>query len=155
MDREFDALLHPALAAAIKEAGYGFDGIPAAWAAVMSRCRPEMLAEVTAPVLIVNGQLDQLRVGARRYAAAARSAPWVRVVTVPRGLHVVPLDPPARGRGRAVGAHPGGATVTEPPTPMTCACASPSSARAAVSRSPGATVHDSRPRGHPEGCSVP
>lgn len=94
MDREFDALLHPALAAAIKEAGYGFDGIPAAWAAVMSQCRPEMLAEVTAPVLLVNGQIDQLRVGARRYAAAARSARWVRVVTVPRGLHVVPLTHP-------------------------------------------------------------
>lgn len=94
MDREFDALLHPALAAAIKEAGYGFDGIPAAWAAVMSRCRPEMLAEVTAPVLLVNGQLDQLRVDARRYAAAAGSARWVRVVTVPRGLHVVPLTHP-------------------------------------------------------------
>jgi pimeloyl-ACP methyl ester carboxylesterase len=94
MDREFDALLTPALAAAIKEAGYGFAGIPAAWAAVMSRCRPEMLAEVTAPVLLVNGQFDQLRVDARRYAAAARSAPWVRVVTVPRALHVFPLTHP-------------------------------------------------------------
>lgn len=94
MDREFDALLHPALAAAVKEAGYGFDGIPAAWAAVMSRCRPEMLEDVAAPVLLVNGQLDQLRFGARRYAAAARSARWVRVVTVPRGLHVVPLTHP-------------------------------------------------------------
>jgi pimeloyl-ACP methyl ester carboxylesterase len=94
MDREFDALLPPAVAAAIKEAGYGFDGIPAAWAAVMRQCRPEMLAEVTAPVLLVNGQLDQLRVDARRYAAAARSARWVRVVTVPRGLHVVPLTHP-------------------------------------------------------------
>ncbi len=94
MDREFDALLSPALAAAIKEAGYGFDGIPAAWAAVMSQCRPEMLAGVTSPVLLVNGQFDQLRVDARRYAAAARSAPWVRVVTVPRGLHVFPLTHP-------------------------------------------------------------
>jgi pimeloyl-ACP methyl ester carboxylesterase len=94
MDREFDALLTPALAAAIKEVGYGFDGIPAAWASVMSRCRPEMLAEVTAPVLLVNGQFDQLRLDARRYAAAARSSPWVRVVTVPHGLHVFPLTHP-------------------------------------------------------------
>jgi pimeloyl-ACP methyl ester carboxylesterase len=94
MDREFDALLPPAVAAAIKEAGYGFDGIPAAWEAVMGHCRPEMLAEVTGPVLLVNGQLDQLRVDVRRYAAAARSARWVRVVTVPRGLHVFPLTHP-------------------------------------------------------------
>jgi pimeloyl-ACP methyl ester carboxylesterase len=94
MDREFDALLPPELAAVIKEAGYGFDGIPAAWAGVMGLCRPEMLAEVTAPVLLVNGQLDQLRVDARRFARAARSARWVRVVTVPRGLHVFPLTHP-------------------------------------------------------------
>lgn len=95
MDREFDALLPPELAAAVREAGYGFEGVQAAWAGVMGECRPEMLAEVTAPVLLVNGQFDQLRVDARRFRRAARSAPWVRVVTVPRGLHVVPLTHPA------------------------------------------------------------
>ncbi len=94
MDREFEALLSPALAAAVKEAGYAFDGIPAAWAGVMAHCRPRMLAEVTAPVLLVNGQLDQLRVDAQRFARAARSARWARVVTVPRGLHVFPLTHP-------------------------------------------------------------
>lgn len=95
LDREFEALLPDALADAVKEAGYAFDGIPAAWDAVMTRCRPSMLAEVTAPVLLVNGQLDQLRVDARRFRAAALSAKWVRVVTVPRGLHVFPLTHPA------------------------------------------------------------
>ncbi|NHA68426.1 alpha/beta fold hydrolase [Phycicoccus flavus] len=94
LDREFAALLPPALAAAVQEAGYGFDGIPAAWSAVMAHCRPEMLAEVTAPVLLVNGQFDQLRVDVPRYVRAARSAPWVRVVSVPRGLHVFPLTHP-------------------------------------------------------------
>jgi pimeloyl-ACP methyl ester carboxylesterase len=94
LDRQLSALLPAEVAAVIKEAGYGFDGIPAAWAAVMGRCRPEMLAEVTAPVLILNGQLDQLRIGARQYARAARSARWVRVVTVPRALHVFPLTHP-------------------------------------------------------------
>lgn len=94
LDRQFAALLPEELAAVIKEAGYGFDGIPAAWAGVMGLCRPEMLAEVTCPVLLLNGQLDQLRVDARRYARAARSAPWVRVVTVRRGLHVFPLTHP-------------------------------------------------------------
>ena len=94
LDRQFDTLLPDELAAVIKEAGYGFDGIPAAWAGVMGLCRPAMLAEVTAPVLLLNGQLDQLRVDARRFARAARSAPWVHVVTVPRGLHVFPLTHP-------------------------------------------------------------
>ena len=94
LDREFDALLPEELATVIKEAGYGFDGIAAAWAGVMELCRPEMLAEVTAPVLLLNGQIDQLRVGARRFARAARKARWVRVVTVPRGLHVFPLTHP-------------------------------------------------------------
>ena len=94
LDRQFAALLPDELAAVIKEAGYGFDGIPAAWAGVMGLCRPEMLAEVTCPVLLVNGQLDQLRVDVRRYARAARSARWVRVVTVRHGLHVFPLTHP-------------------------------------------------------------
>ena len=94
LDRQFAALLPDELAAVIKEAGYGFDGIPAAWAGVMGLCRPEMLGEVTCPVLLVNGQLDQLRVDVRRYVRAARSARWVRVVTVRHGLHVFPLTHP-------------------------------------------------------------
>lgn len=94
LDRQFAAMLPEELAAVIKEAGYGFDGIPAAWAGVMGNCRPAMLGEVTCPVLLVNGQLDQLRVDARRYARAAVNARWVRVVTVPHGLHVFPLTHP-------------------------------------------------------------
>jgi len=94
LDRQFAAMLPEELAAVIKEAGYGFDGIPAAWAGVMGNCRPAMLGEVTCPVLLVNGQLDQLRVDVRRYARAAVSARWVRVVTVRHGLHVFPLTHP-------------------------------------------------------------
>ncbi len=94
LDRQFDTLLPEELAAVIKEAGYGFDGIPAAWAGVMGLCRPEMLSEVACPVLLLNGQLDQLRVDARRFARAATSSPWVHVVTVRHGLHVFPLTHP-------------------------------------------------------------
>ncbi len=94
LDRQFDTLLPPELAAVVKEAGYGFDGIAAAWDGVMTRCRPEMLADVSCPVLLVAGQFDQLRVDARRFARAARSARWVRSVTVRHGLHVFPLTHP-------------------------------------------------------------
>ena len=94
LDRQFDWMLPPEVAALIKEAGYGFEAIPAAWAGVMDGCRPEMLAEVTCPVLLVRGQFDQLGVHARRYARAAASSPWVRVVTVRHGLHVFPLTHP-------------------------------------------------------------
>jgi pimeloyl-ACP methyl ester carboxylesterase len=94
LDRQFDLLLPPRLAAVVKEAGYGFDGIPAAWAGVMAWCRPELLAAVTAPVLLVGGQYDQLRVDAWRFARAARSARWVRRVVVPGAYHVFPLTHP-------------------------------------------------------------
>lgn len=94
LDRQFDWMLPPEVAALIKEAGYGLEAIPAAWAGVMATCRPEMLAEVTCQVLVVRGQFDQIGVHARRFARAAVSAPWVRVVTVRHGLHVFPLTHP-------------------------------------------------------------
>ena len=94
LDRQLDWLLPAELAAVVKEAGYGLDAVPAAWAGIMGSCRPELLAEVDAPVLLVNGQFDQLRVNARRFARAAASARWVRVVTIPGALHVFPLTHP-------------------------------------------------------------
>lgn len=60
----------------------------AAWRAVMDDCRPELLAAVECPVLVVGGQFDQLAVNARRFA---RAAPQGRVVIVPRATHFLPL----------------------------------------------------------------
>lgn len=60
----------------------------AAWRAVMDDCRPELLAAVECPVLVVGGQFDQLAVNARRFARAARQG---RVVIVPRATHFLPL----------------------------------------------------------------
>lgn len=94
LDRQFDWMLPPEVAVLVKEAGYGFEAVPAAWAGVMDTCRPEMLSEVTCPVLLVRGQFDQMGVHARHFARAAASAPWVRVVTVRHGLHVFPLTHP-------------------------------------------------------------
>lgn len=59
-----------------------------AWAAVMAGGRPELLARVRCPVLVVGGQLDQLAIQSRRYAAAA---PRGRRVIVPRATHFLPL----------------------------------------------------------------
>ena len=165
LDRQFDALLPEELAAVIKEAGYGFDGIPAAWAGVMGLCRPEMLAEVTCP-----GAAPQrpARPAAGRRAALRPGRP---VGALGEGGHGaaraarVPADPPARHRGRAVGAAqrgpsargagPRGATLTAPPTGGTCATASVWRPSASANRSPGSVVQPSRPLGQPEGWSVP
>ena len=113
------------LAAVIKEAGYGFDGIPAAWAGVMGLCRPEMLAEVTAPVLLAQ---RPARPAADRRAPVRAGGPVGPLG--PRGHRAagaarVPPDPPERDRGRAVGAAQrsacSGGIMTAPPTGGTCA----------------------------------
>lgn len=71
--------------------GEAYAALPDAWRAVMDECGPDLLSRVGCPVLLVNGQLDQMRVHVDRYAAAARQA---RVVTVPRATHLLPLTHP-------------------------------------------------------------
>jgi len=68
--------------------GTTYEATRAAWRAVMDDCRPELLARVSCPVLVVGGQFDQLAVNARRFA---RAAPRGRVVIVPRATHFLPL----------------------------------------------------------------
>lgn len=63
-----------------------------AWAAVMADCRPELLTDVACPVLLLNGQFDQLGIHARRFAAAGRQT---RVRVVPRATHLLPISHPA------------------------------------------------------------
>lgn len=90
-DRQWQRLLDAEWAGAVREGGYTITGVPAAWAGVMERCGPHLLAEVTCPVLLLNGQFDQLRVHVKAYAAAAVRAERVEVVTLPRALHIFPL----------------------------------------------------------------
>lgn len=71
--------------------GESYAALPAAWQVVMDECGPDLLHDVDCPVVLVNGQLDQMRLHARRYAAAAGGA---RVVTVPRATHLMPLTHP-------------------------------------------------------------
>ncbi len=71
--------------------GEAYAALPAAWRTVMEECGPALLRDVGCPVLLVNGQLDQMRLHVHRYAAAA---PAARVVTVPRATHLMPLTHP-------------------------------------------------------------
>ncbi|AKT52945.1 hypothetical protein ADJ73_16055 [Arsenicicoccus sp. oral taxon 190] len=75
----------------VTDEGAGYAAMPAAWAAVMSECGPGLLGGLDIPVLLLNGGLDQMRLGVRAYAAAC---PGARVVTVPRATHFLPLTHP-------------------------------------------------------------
>ncbi|MDO4783654.1 MAG: alpha/beta hydrolase [Propionibacteriaceae bacterium] len=65
-----------------------YDALPASWRAVMADCPPELLTAVTCPVLLVNGQFDQMRLNERRYLELARSS---QLAIVPRATHLAPL----------------------------------------------------------------
>ncbi|MEP6632436.1 MAG: alpha/beta hydrolase [Lapillicoccus sp.] len=90
-DRVLGRLYPPELVAAVVAGGYWFGPTGAAWREVMARCRPSLLREVTAPVLVAGGVYDQLMVDAARYA---RAAPHGRVRWVPRAGHLVGFDQP-------------------------------------------------------------
>ncbi|GMA20366.1 alpha/beta hydrolase [Arsenicicoccus piscis] len=78
--------------AAVVGGGGAYAALPSAWAAVMARCGPELLRDVDAPVLLVNGQLDQLGLHAKEFAAAAHAG--ATTVTVPRATHFAPVTHP-------------------------------------------------------------
>ena len=71
--------------------GYFFAPTPTAWREVMTHCRPSMLARVRCPVLLLNGQFDQFRVGTRAFL---RACPTARAEIVRRAGHFSNLDQP-------------------------------------------------------------
>ncbi len=90
-DSVLGRLYPPDLVAGVVAGGYWFGPTGAAWREVMARCRPSLLREVSAPVLVAGGVYDQLMVDAPRYA---RAAPHGRVRWVPRAGHLVGFDQP-------------------------------------------------------------
>lgn len=68
-----------------------YAALPAAWQVVFEECRASLLEHVDCPIFLVNGQFDQMRVHARRYAAAGADT---HVVTVPRATHLLPITHP-------------------------------------------------------------
>ena len=71
--------------------GYYVAPTAAAWREVMALCRPSMLEHVQCPVLLLNGQFDQLRIGARAYL---RACPSAREEIIRRAGHFTNLDQP-------------------------------------------------------------
>lgn len=90
-DRVLRRLYPPERIEPVIAGGYYFAPTAAAWREVMTHCRPTMLAHVTCPVLLLNGQFDQLRVGVRDYL---RACPRAREEVIRRASHLSNLDQP-------------------------------------------------------------
>lgn len=71
--------------------GYWFEPTAVAWDEVITRCGPDMVRDVRCPVLFLNGQFDQFRLGVRDFVAAC---PHAQVETIPRASHLANLDQP-------------------------------------------------------------
>ena len=71
--------------------GYYFTPTAAAWGEVMGRCRPSMLHGLGCPVLLLNGQYDQFRLGTRAFV---RACPRARVEIIRGATHFANLDQP-------------------------------------------------------------
>lgn len=71
--------------------GYYFAPTTSAWREVMTHCRPSMLAGVRCPILLLNGQYDQFRLGTKEFLDAC---PRARVEVIPRASHISNLDQP-------------------------------------------------------------
>lgn len=81
----------PEVSEPIVAGGYFAEPTAAAWREVMAHCRPELLADVRCPVLLLNGQLDQFRLGVRTFL---RARPDARVEVLPGATHLANLDRP-------------------------------------------------------------
>lgn len=90
-DRVLHRLYPPERIDPVIAGGYWFDPTAAAWSEVMHHCRPSMLSEVRCPVLLLNGQYDQFRLGTRQYV---RACPQARVEVIRRAGHLSNIDQP-------------------------------------------------------------
>jgi pimeloyl-ACP methyl ester carboxylesterase len=81
----------PEVAEPVIAGGYFPAATATAWKAVMDGCRPAMLASLECPVLLLNGQYDQFRLGERAFL---RQCPQARVEVLAGATHFVNLDRP-------------------------------------------------------------
>ncbi|WP_435198962.1 alpha/beta fold hydrolase [Janibacter sp. GS2] len=95
--RESDAgslrrIIGPRTAQAVLDRGAGLDAIPDAWDAVIDEVDLRRLSEVDVPVLAINGEYDQFRVGE---SLARRLRHDLEVVHIPGATHFAPMTHPA------------------------------------------------------------
>lgn len=64
-----------------------------AWPYVLDSCRPEQLREVPAPVLLLNGAVDHMRIDTKLFASYCHDA---TVATVPKATHLLPVTHPTQ-----------------------------------------------------------
>lgn len=69
-------------------AAAAYEVLPDAWQSVFDDCSPEQLVGIDCPVLFLNGQFDQMRLGEKKVIANAASS---RHVLVPKATHLAPL----------------------------------------------------------------
>ncbi|NYF99433.1 alpha/beta fold hydrolase [Janibacter cremeus] len=75
-------------AAAVLQRGPGLEAIPDAWDAVINEVDLKSLAEVDVPVLAINGEYDQFRVGEGTARALRHD---LEVVHIPGATHFAPM----------------------------------------------------------------
>jgi pimeloyl-ACP methyl ester carboxylesterase len=81
----------PEVAEPVIAGGYFPAATATAWREVMAGCRPAMVARLACPVLLLNGQYDQFRLGERAFL---RACPRARVEVLPGATHFANLDRP-------------------------------------------------------------
>lgn len=70
-----------------------YEALADAWGLVFGRCGPHNLRDLQCPVVLVNGQFDQMRIHARQYAA---QVPSTTIHLVKGASHVLPMTHPDR-----------------------------------------------------------
>lgn len=81
-------IIGPVTAEAVLARGTGLQAIPDAWDAVIEEVDLASLALVDVPVLAINGEFDQFRVGE---SLARRLRPDLQIVRVPGATHFAPM----------------------------------------------------------------
>ncbi|MDO4259067.1 MAG: alpha/beta hydrolase [Actinomycetaceae bacterium] len=62
--------------------------LPAIWNSIIASCSPGLLGGVNRPVLLINGEFDQMRFTEKAFL---RAAPQAKLAIVPRSTHLAPL----------------------------------------------------------------
>ncbi|MDO5728224.1 MAG: alpha/beta hydrolase [Actinomycetaceae bacterium] len=65
-----------------------YEALPQAWRAVMEQCPPSLMLGIQCPILLLNGQFDQMRVNERQYLVLN---PGAHLEIIPRATHLAPI----------------------------------------------------------------